>query len=347
MSKERSMTRRTFATSFTSGVAGLAVGVALGYVWPREGPTHDRKKVLLIFSYHPEYSWVVEETRGVEEAFEDKGLLVEKFYMDMKRKTSKVWIRKVREEAAKRIEESGPDLVIVFDDDACAHVAQEYVGRALPFVFCGMNGDPAEYSFPVRNITGVIERHHVRKTLELVRQLVPYAKKAAIVTDDSTASQGFIKQVRKLQAGTELPIPISEVYATDDFNLWKRKVMELQTRVDAIGILGYHTVKADASEESLPSSEVLNWTLENSKLPDFSGNDFAVRGGVLCGVTLSGYEQGKAAGETAVKILLGTSPGDITIKSPSKGNTIINIDRAEALNITIPEEVLERAELVH
>ena len=46
------------------------------------------EKVLLIFSYHPEYSWVVEETRGAEDTLRNRGVEIEKFYLDTKRRTS-------------------------------------------------------------------------------------------------------------------------------------------------------------------------------------------------------------------------------------------------------------------
>jgi hypothetical protein len=38
------------------------------------GAAQVKEKVLLVFSYHPEYSWVIEETRGVEDVLEGKGI---------------------------------------------------------------------------------------------------------------------------------------------------------------------------------------------------------------------------------------------------------------------------------
>ena len=119
------------------------------------------KKVLLIFSYHPEHPWVIEETRGAEDILKNKGVETEKFYLDTKRNTSAEWKKKVSEEAVKKIEKFKPDLVIVFDDNACELVAMKYAGKSLPFVFCGMNGDPEDYGFPAENIAGVVERQHI------------------------------------------------------------------------------------------------------------------------------------------------------------------------------------------
>jgi len=301
------------------------------------------EKLLLIFSYHPEYSWVIEETRGVEEILRNKGMEIKKFYLDTKRKTSPQWWKEVAEDAVKKIEEFKPNLVIVFDDNACELVVKEYIGKTLPFVFCSMNGDPEDYGFPAENITGVIERARVKESIELLKQLVPDVKRVAIITDNSPTSRGFVTRVKK----TTLPLEMYELYMTDDFDTWKAKVEELQSKVDAIGLFLYHTIKEKGGEISLPAEDVLKWTLKNNKLPEFAPVDFVVKDGVLCGVTLSGYEQGKAAAEMALTILAGATPVNIPIKCPEKNNPIVNETRAKELNIRIPEDIRKKVEIVY
>ncbi len=306
------------------------------------GAAQARNKVLLVFSYHPEYSWVIEETMGVEDVLEDKGITMEEFYLDTKRRTNAEWKKKKAEDAMKRIEEFEPDLVMVFDDNACELVAKKYIGKTLPFVFAGMNGEPEDYGFPVENITGVIERGHVSESLELLKRLVPNITKGAILTDNSPTSQGFIRRVRK----TNLPIEIYGFYSIDDFDGWKTKVKELQSEVDAVGFFVYHTIKEKGGEVSLPAEEVLRWTLQNSQIPEFALFDFAVKSGALCGVTLSGYLQGKTAAKMALTILDGANPANIPIRVPQEGIPLINRRRAEELNIRIAEDVLKEVEIV-
>jgi len=203
------------------------------------GAAQAGQKVLLIFSYHPEYSWVIEETRGVEDVLQGTGITIEKFYLDTKRNTTVEWKEKVAGDAVRKIEEFSPDLVVVFDDNACELVAKKYIGKTLPFVFAGMNGEPGNYGFPAENITGVLERSHVNESIELLKRLVPSFTKAAIITDNSPTSQAFISRVER----TNLPIEVYGFYSSDDFNTWKAKVRELQSRVDAIGLFVYHTIK--------------------------------------------------------------------------------------------------------
>jgi len=77
------------------------------------GCARTNEKVMLIFSYHPEYAWVMAETRGAEEILQDKGLEIEKFYLDTQRKTDPGWMKQVAAKAAEKIAEIRPDLVIV------------------------------------------------------------------------------------------------------------------------------------------------------------------------------------------------------------------------------------------
>ena len=300
-------------------------------------------KVLLISSYHAEYPWVIEEMEGVDSVFRDKQMIeVEKFYLDTKRRTSEAWKKKAAQEAAKRIDEFKPDLVIVFDDNACELVARHYIGTALPFVFCGMNGEPKDYGFPAPNITGVIERHKVGESIELLKRLVPGIKTAALVSDDSPTSRNFVTRTR----GIVLPIDMVEFYATDDFGAWKAKIEELQQKVDALGIATYQTLKEGGGEVSLPAEDVLKWTLEHNQIPEFTFFDFGIEEGVLCGVIVSGYEQGKAAAEIGLMILAGASPGNIRIRNPQKGIAMINEKRAKQLHLVIPEDMRQDVTIV-
>jgi len=307
------------------------------------------KKVLLIFSYHPEYSWVVEQTRGVEDILKDKvynqeneaiiqnsKYKIEKFYLDTKRNTSAEWKTEISEKAVEKINEFKPDIVIVFDDNACELVAKQYIGKKLPFVFCGMNGEPSDYGFPAENITGVIERLHINESYHLLKQILPDVEKIAFITDNSITSQKIVSRINKV----DFPAEISEIFTINDLDEWKTKIKDFQTNVDAIGIILYHTIKEDGKR--IPSEEVINWTLENNQLAEFVFWDFVIADGAFCGVTISGYEQGKAAAEIAKRILNGEKPSDIQISRENVIIPMINLERAKQLNLKIDKEILKK-----
>ena len=317
-------------------IAGLALILAACGSGEREA------KVLLIFSYHAEYTWHAEEARGAEEVLQREGIAYETLYLDTKRQTSVEWKEQIASEAREKIDDYDPSLVIAFDDNACALVAAHYVGESLPFVFCGVNADPSEYGFPAENVTGVLERPDFTGSVELLRQLVPDAERVAVVLDASPSAIGFAEGIEALS----LPVEIAEIHLTDDFDDWQTKVLELQSTVDAIGLFTYHTIKRSGETESMPAEEVLQWTLENSTLPEFAPLDLVVEGGALCGVALSGYEQGATAAEIGVRILAGEKPSDIPIATPRATRSLVNASRATQLGIEIPEEIEGHIELL-
>ena len=120
--------------------------------------TKPEKKIMLVFSYNTEYEWVNEETQGVMDVFAGENIVFEIFYMNTKQNTSKQWMEDISAKAIAEIDEFQPDVLIVFDDNACKYVAEHYNGSDLNVVFCGMNEDPADYGFPSENVTGVVER---------------------------------------------------------------------------------------------------------------------------------------------------------------------------------------------
>jgi len=303
--------------------------------------TTDEKKVMLVFSYHQEYEWVEEEIQGVVDVLGDKHVMLEKFYMDTKQHTSDEWKQEISAKAFERIEEFQPDVLMVFDDNACKYVAQNYIGTSLPVVFCGMNGYPDDYGFPTENITGVEERELWHESFNFIKELVPGVKKAVILLDNSSTAELTAKRIEN----SPLIKDFMDVYRIGTFDKWKESVLNIQDSTDALGLFVYFSIK-DSTGNTVPPEDILDWTLKNNSLPEFAILDFTVKNGAFCGVIETGYDQGKMAAEMVEKILNGQSPADIPVITPHKGEKYINGHRAVELGIQIPDEVKEEAIIV-
>lgn len=301
------------------------------------------EKLLVIYSYHPEYEWCQQEKKGIDDVFKDQNVIIESFYMDTKRKTNKTWEKNITNEALLKIKSFKPDIVIVCDDNACRLVATQFIDKKLPFVFMGINEDPKVYGMPAENITGVIERNLISGTIDLLKKLVPSVESIAIITDNSVTSQAAASRFTQ----ENFSVKLYEVYKTNNYDDWKKYVKKIQTEVDALGIYLYFTLEEIDAEESVSDAQVLKWTLENNTLPTFSFENFSVQDGVLCGETQSGYEQGKEAALMAREIMSGTNPIDLPVRMPKKGTLTINEKTAKKLNIIIPEELKQKAKIIH
>ncbi|NQU26666.1 MAG: hypothetical protein HQ528_00100 [Candidatus Marinimicrobia bacterium] len=292
------------------------------------------KKVFVVFSYHSEFSWVIDENKGITKGFAGNNIELELFYMDTKRKTSPEWKQAITDKAIASITVFKPDVLMVFDDNACEWVAKHYAGSTLPVVFAGMNFEPAHYGFPTANITGVVEHIPLKAMIDLVTELDPTVRKVAFISDDSPTSSGIDERLPSLN----LPVEILEVVATNDFDEWKTKIMAWQDQVDAIGIFNYNTLKDAEGTVSMPPSNVMQWINENNKLPEFASFDFAVKDGALCSAYKAGNTQGRVAAEIVLKILTGTAPADLKITDPPESVRIVNKARAKQLGIEMQKD---------
>jgi ABC-type uncharacterized transport system substrate-binding protein len=130
------------------------------------------------------------------------------------------------------------------------------------------------------------------------------------------------------------------------FEEYKKKMLGYQGQVDAVASLGIFGFK-DASGRNVPYTEVLQWTALNSTLPDFSFWESRIGPGTLSTVTVSGYEQGLAAGRIARGILVeGRSPSSFAMEPTVKGQPMVSLARARKLGIQVKSSVLLTAQVV-
>lgn len=305
-----------------------------------------RWKVLHIMSYHSPWKWTDDQFTGFKYALRDLDVEYRVFQMDTKRRSSEAWKLEVAEKARALIDEWKPDLVYTSDDDAQEYVTKYYVNKDIPFVFSGVNARPEKYGFAgSRNVTGVLEREHFLESVSLLKEIVPGVKKIAVIIDEGPTWQGVINRMIVKSAGLS-DIQIVSWHVIHTYEEFKHAIKELEPQVDAVALLGIFTYK-DETGKNVPYTEVLQWTAENSGIPDFSFWKDRISYGTLCTVTVSGYEQGLAAGKIARDIMLGgKSPTSFAMEPTVKGEPVISLARARDLGIKVRTRVLLTAEVV-
>ncbi len=301
-------------------------------------------KILHVSSYSREYSWVREIEEGIHQGFSSKKLDYDYsiFQMDTKRNSSKDSVLAAAKLAKEAVLSLDPDLIIVSDDNATRYVASEILDTKYNFVFCGVNNDPSEYDLPKKNITGVLERPHFKSSINLMKLINKNIKDIIILSDDSVTSNIIIPQILGL---ADKNINILGTFKTNSFSEWKYIVRRYQDKADAIFILTYSTIK-QSDGKIVPEAEVMRWTTENSKLPEFGGWEFFVEDGGLMSVAINGHEQGRLAAEKAVEILRGKSPTEIPVEQTQNGDLYLNAKRAFELDLSIPLSILKMSKII-
>ncbi|HMX11111.1 MAG TPA: ABC transporter substrate binding protein [Burkholderiaceae bacterium] len=339
---------RPFATSrrhFLLQQGALLATAGAGLLAAR--PAHAAvPRILHVASYRMDWVWNKEQLAGFKEGL---GLPDAEFRiveLDAKHKDAARRAASIKEATA-LIEQWKPDLVYTNDDYAQSEVAVKYLNADLPFVYSGVNKEHADYGFDrSKNITGVLEREHFLGTLALLRSIKPMGRmKLAIVMDDDPTWVGVKARILKDLARRE-DIEAVQWLQPQSFDEYKALVTGLQGKVDALGTLGiFRFTKSGGGFADY--EEVSRWTVENSRLPDFSFWDTRVERGTLCSVTVSGSEQGRLAGKMARRILVDkVAPAAITPEPTAKGRPMISLARARRLGLQIDAGVLLGAEVL-
>jgi ABC-type uncharacterized transport system substrate-binding protein len=303
-------------------------------------------RILHVMSYHAPWRWTEGQLQGFRHGL-GVPAEVRVFQMDAKKLSTAEQKEAKGREARALIEQWKPDLVYTSDDEAQQYVASHYVGTALPIVFSGVNKPPRTYGFEgAPNVAGVLEHEHSVESVKLLRAMAPNARRFVAVFDDAPLWPSVQERMKRRMAAE---LPEVEFVAWDTittFEEYKRKVAQYQTSADAIALIGVFNFK-DEHGRNVPYQDVMKWTAENSRLPDFGYWIDRVHYGTLAAVTVSEREQGIAAGRIARGILVdGRKPSSFPMEPTLKGLPVISLARAQSLGLNVKSGLLLSAEVI-
>lgn len=328
----------------------------------------EKVRFFVVSSYDREYLWSQETNKGFcaallkyryldtqaqadaytqHDTVESSKAVIQKAWMDTKRKSSKPEMEAVALQIAEAIKAFKPDLLFLGDDNAANYLGNQFLDSSLPIVVWGVNNTPVKYGLvdslerPGHNVTGVYQSGYYAESLQLLKALVPSVKTVAVLSDDSETGRSHYKAIEFLSHQGALPVELVETVATNEFAVWKQKALELQEKVDAFFLPTYSSLK-DELGKSVSGEEVARWHLSHIRRPETTGIGQMVKHGVLCSADDPGYNQGFEAVRMAHDIVAnGKSPATYPPIAPRRGALIVNRERARMLGITIPEGVAE------
>lgn len=215
----------------------------------------------------------------------------------------------------------------------------------IPIVMAGGAGvDPVARGFvaslarPGGNVTGLMnlsgELHP--KRLELLKKVSPLISRVAILWPPAVRDQGM-KEVET--TGQALGIQIQS------FPGGGRKE-ELESALSAINQDLPHALLVATSRAALDHrARVIDFANKRQLLTMFDQGLFVTAGGLMSyGVDLRDLHRRTAT--YVDKILKGRKPADLPVEQPRKFELVINLKAAKTLGLTIPPEVLYRADKI-
>ena len=201
------------------------------------------------------------------------------------------------------------------------------------------NGFVASLARPGGNITGLsnFAPELSGKRLELLKEVVPKLSRVAVFGNATVPGNAQMLKETELAAGAfGVKLQYLEMRISADLETVFRAANK--SRADAILLLVRGPV-------ALPYREIAELAVK-SRLPAiYSGREYVEAGGLMSyGVSLDDLDRRAAA--YVDKILKGRKPADLPVEQPKKFEFIVNLKAAKQIGLTIPPNVLARADKV-
>ena len=216
--------------------------------------------------------------------------------------------------------------------------------RTIPIVFFNVpdpvaSGLVDSLAQPGGNITGftTISAVLAGKRLELLKETVPNLSRVALLWDPqnpASAQQWKESQLPAREMGLQL-----HSMEVSSFNKFESAFKEaVKARSAALAVTQNTLVASN-------QTRVMELTAKN-RLPAMYTNGTYVANGALMSYGPDQAESFRRAASMVDKILKGTKPADIPVEQPTKFEFVINLKAAKQIVLTIPPNVLARADRV-
>ena len=221
--------------------------------------------------------------------------------------------------------------------------AAKNASATIPIVFIA--SDPVELGLvaslarPGGNLTGIstIFAELTPKRLELLSELVPQAKVIALlVNPNNPNAERIIGDVQEAARVKGLQLHVLKADSESEIDIAFATLAQLLAGALLVGNDGFFGSRRDqlaalASRHAVPAI--------------YDSREFAAAGGLISyGASLTAsYRQ---LGVYAGKILNGAKPADLPVQQPTTFELVINLKTAQALGLTVPQLLLQRADEV-
>ena len=234
------------------------------------------------------------------------------------------------------------DIIVAAGGDIPIRAAKNAT-KTIPIVMIGGGADPVEAGYveslarPGGNVTGVtnLSRELGGKRLELLKEAVPKLSRVAVFyAPGCPFIVRDVKEVLPVAArALRLTLQPWEVRSADDL---ERAFAALnKQRPDGLYVSGGPQMAAN-------EKRIADFALK-SRLPSMYQSKEAVDAGGLMYYGADLADSYRRVATYVDRILKGAKPADLPVEQPTKFELVINLKTANQIGLTIPPEVLARA----
>ena len=201
------------------------------------------------------------------------------------------------------------------------------------------NGFVASLARPGGNITGLSTLYPEisGKQLELLKEIVPRLSRVAVL--GTSTQPGNAQSLRETELAAEafgVQLQYLEVLAPKDFETAFRAANK--GRAEAVLVLQSFVLTSQRKQ-------LVDLAVKNRLPAIYDRREFVEDGGLMT-YSVSSTDLFRRAATYVDKILKGAKPADLPVEQPKKFEFIINLKAAKQIGLTIPPNVLARADKV-
>jgi putative tryptophan/tyrosine transport system substrate-binding protein len=240
---------------------------------------------------------------------------------------------------ARKFVGDAPDVIVPISTPS----AQAVVGatKDIPVVFTAVT-DPvgaklvADLERPGGNVTGLSDLSPIGLHLDLVKEIAPDTERLGVIYNPGEANSVTLLELIRKEAPAR-GLEIAEAAAPRSADVLPA-AQSLVGNVDAIYVPTDNTV--------VTALEAIVKVGTDNRLPVFAGDTDSVPRGAIAALGFNYYDIGRQTGKIVARVLEGADPGAIPVEGVQTTELYVNPGAAEAMGVTIPPEMLERAKFV-
>jgi putative tryptophan/tyrosine transport system substrate-binding protein len=249
---------------------------------------------------------------------------------------------KMAEDAARKFEQEKVSLIYTTSTNST--VAARRATAEIPIVFCA-GTDPVvvglvdSFANPGGRLTGVYNRSTdlTGKRLEILKEIVPKLRRVVTFYDPRRPTTIESSKLAR-EAARQMGIQLVERHVAS--------VEEFQAGVRALKAGEFDAYLAMAEPIASNQSQLIIDTARVKRLPTMFNFPSEVIKGGLATYSASFHQIGRVSAKYVQRILAGVKPKDLPVEGIDKIELIINLKTAKQIGLTIPPNVLARADKV-
>ena len=201
------------------------------------------------------------------------------------------------------------------------------------------NGFVASLARPGGNITGLssLAPEISGKRLELLKEIIPRLKRVAVLGTSATpGTERGLRETELAASASQIQVQYQDIKSLDGIESAFRTAS--QWRAEAVLILGGPVLNSDRAR-------IIGLAVKSRLPATYNVPDFVEAGGLMS-YGVSFVDQYRRAAIYVDKIFKGAKPADLPVEQPTKFELIINLKAAKQIGLSIPPNVLARADRV-